>query len=101
MKEDPREKWINYLTVAGLVGFVLLSLIYLNLDAISQINIDFSLDSGSGISLPGLPNINFDWFNAMDPASKLIFGFLVTILAGSLIGSALLLIVRKRASARK
>ncbi|MGA9141087.1 MAG: hypothetical protein WBZ29_12730 [Methanocella sp.] len=102
MKDDPKEKWINYFTVAGLAVFVILGIVYLNLDTISQMNINFSLDpSSSNLSLPGLPNINFDWFTMMDPVSKIIFSFLVLILGGSLIGSAWLLIARKRASSRK
>ncbi len=97
-----REKWIDYFTVAGLAIFIILGIVYLNLDAISKMNFDFSLDSASSnISLPGIPSINFDWFNAMDPVSKLIFGFLMLILIGSVIGGIGMLVAMKRTSARK
>ncbi len=102
MRVDIREKWINYLTVAGLVVFVILGIVYLNLDAISQIHIDFSMDSAaSDISLPWLPDLNLDWFNAMDTVSKMIFGFLMCILIGSLIGGVGMIVIRKRVSSRK
>lgn len=102
MREDPREKWIDYITVAGLAVFIILGIVYLNLDAISKINIDLSMDSAvSNISLPGMPVLNLDWFYAMDPASQLIFGFLILTLIGSLIGGVGMLMLRKRVSARK
>lgn len=102
MRVDIREKWINYITVAGLVVFVILGIVYLNMDAISQIHIDFSTDSAaSDIFPPWLPDLNLDWFNAMDTVSKMIFGFLMCILIGSLIGGVGMIVIRNRVSSRK
>jgi hypothetical protein len=56
MRVDIREKWINYLTVAGLVVFVILGIVYLNLDAISQIHIESTTDSAASIFSPWLPD---------------------------------------------
>ncbi len=101
MKEN-KEKMIDYVTIAGLIIFAILGLIYLNLDTISHMNLSVSLDSAaSNISVPGLPSLNFNWFTQMDPVSKLVFSFLMMILAGCLIGSVWILVVRKRASARR
>lgn len=102
MREDVSKKWIDYFTVAGLVTFVILAIIYLNLETISQIHIDFSMDSAlPGIEIPWLANLNLDWFYAMDPVSRMIFGFLMLMLGGSLVGGLWMVAIRKRASARK
>jgi hypothetical protein len=88
---------IDYLTVAGLAIFLILGIIYLTWDHISQINL--SLDpSSANISLPfGIPSVNLDWFQSMDQASQLILCFLLTILVATLIGGTLMyLVFRKR-----
>lgn len=92
---------IDYLTVAGLAIFLILGIIYLTWDHISQINL--SLDpSSANISLPfGIPSVNLDWFQSMDQASQLIFCFLLTILVATLIGGTLMyLVYRKRAGTK-
>jgi hypothetical protein len=97
------KRTIDYFTVAGLAIFVILGIIYLTWDHISQINLNLSLDPSSvNISLPfGIPDFNMDWFNTMDPASRIIFCFVMTILLGTLIGGTWMYLVhRKRTGAK-
>jgi uncharacterized membrane protein YphA (DoxX/SURF4 family) len=103
MIENPRERLRRKIfIVAGLVAIAILGVIYLNLDAIRRVNIDLSEEAPRpNISHPWLSNINLDWFYAMDPPTQLIFGFLMLALIGSLIGGLGMILVRKRAAARK
>jgi hypothetical protein len=94
---------IDRLTVAGLATFALLSLIYLCWDRISQIRLTLPLDRPSpNIALPfGIPNFNLDWYNNMDPASRLVFIFVMMILVSTIIGGTWMYLMRRRSSARR
>lgn len=96
------KRTIDRLTVAGLAIFVILSLIYLFRDEIGKIQLDLSSGmSSSNFEVPfGIPSFNLDWFYSMDPATKIIFMFLMTILAATLIGGTCIL-ARKRASSKR
>jgi hypothetical protein len=95
---------IDRMTVAGLAMFVILSIIYLCWDHISNILLNISVDSPTAnMSLPSLtmPSLSFDWFYKMDPASRIIFVFIMMILVSTIIGGTWMYLIRKRASARK
>jgi hypothetical protein len=96
------KRTIDYYTVAGLAIFVILSIIYLCRDHLSQIRLDVALDkSPVNISLPAMPNLSMDWFHNMDPATKIVFCFVMTILFGTLIGGTWMYLVhRKRTGAK-
>jgi|AGTN01.3.fsa_nt_gi hypothetical protein len=96
------KRTIDRLTVAGLAIFVILSLIYLFRDEIWKMQLDLSSGmSSSKFEVPfAIPSFNMDWFYSMDPATKIIFMFLMTILVATLIGGACIL-ARKRASSKR
>jgi uncharacterized protein YneF (UPF0154 family) len=91
---------IDRLTVVGLVIFFALGILYMFWDRISQIRPDIQLNPPvENLPIPAFnftDLLNFDWFNSMDPASKLILTFVMTILVGTFIGG-FLLYVRYRA----
>jgi hypothetical protein len=98
------KRTIDYITVAGLAIFVILGIIYLCWNHISQIHLNVSLDpSLANISLPALtiPNLSLDWFYAMDPASRLIFLFIMMILASTIIGGTWMYLVHRRSNSRR
>ena len=95
---------IDRLTVLGLAIFVILSAIYLCRDAISKMLTDLAENPPqSNISLPGIaiPRLSLDWWNNMDPASRLIFVFIMTVLASTIIGGTFMYVMRKKSAARK
>jgi hypothetical protein len=95
---------IDRLTVLGLAIFAVLSAIYLCRDTISKMLTDLVENPPkSNISLPGIamPSLSFDWWYKMDPASRIIFVFIMTILISTIIGGTWMYLIRKRAAARK
>ena len=96
---------IDRLTVAGLVIFFLLGILYTFWDRISQIRLDLTLNPPvDNLPIPAfnlIDLLNFDWFNKLDPASKLILGFVMTILIGTFIGGFLLYLRYRAQNAAK
>jgi hypothetical protein len=100
--ESMEKRTIDYITVAGLVIFVVLGIVYLCRDEISKINL--SLDpSSASVSLPAfsIPSFSLDWFYSMDPASKLVFTFVMFLLLSTLVGGTLMYLKYRRSSARR
>lgn len=95
---------LDRITVAGLVICVILGALYLCWDNIAQIRWNFSLDPASmGISLPAFnfPNLSLDWFYAMDPASKIVFSFIMFILLSTFVAGVIMYLRHRRSSARR
>jgi hypothetical protein len=98
-----RRQKTDYFTVAGIILFGILVIIYFTWDHIVQFLQGLSLDqSDRSDSLPGIiPNVNLDWFYAQDPASQIILCFLATVLLATLIGGSVILLIRRVSGARK
>jgi hypothetical protein len=102
--ESMEKRTIDYITVAGLAIFVILGIVYLCRDYISSIRLNLSPDpSSANIALPAfsMPDLSLGWFYAMDPASKLIFSFVIFLLLSTLVGGALMYLRYRRSSARR
>lgn len=98
------KRTIDQITVAGLAIFAILGIVYLCRDEISNIHLNFSLDPpSSDISLPAFsfPNLSLDWFYAMDPASKLVFSFVMFMLLSTLVASAVMYLRHRQSNARR
>jgi amino acid transporter len=94
----------DLITVAGLVICMILGILYLCWDNITQINWNFLLNPPStGISLTAFsfPNLNLDWFYAMDPASKIVFSFVMFLLLSTFVAGAIMYLRHRRSSARR
>ena len=98
-----RDRRVDYLTVAGLAIFVIMSSIYLCRDRIGQMLSDLSLDSSStDVTLPfGIPVIDLEWFYEMDTASQIMLCFLATCIVATLIGGTCMYLIRRRLGSRK
>ena len=95
---------IDRLTVLGLAIFAVLSAIYLCRDTIGNMLTNLARNPPqSNISLPGIamPSLSLDWWYKMDPATKIIFVFIMMILISTIIGGTWMYLIRKRAAARK
>jgi hypothetical protein len=95
---------IDRLTVAGLGIFVVLSAIYLCWDHITQIHLNLAINPPSAdLSLPNfsMPGFSLDWFYNMDPASRLVFCFIMLMLVSTIVGATWMYLARRRSSARK
>ena len=89
---------IDYYTIAGIAIFLILEAGYF---LITSLGLKISLDPSNisvGYYMPniGLPNLNMDWFNHMDPVSRILFAFLVMVVGGTAIGCAGLLMKYRR-----
>jgi hypothetical protein len=93
---------IDRLTVAGLAIFVILSIIYLCWDHITELKVSLNPPSAD-IALPAftIPDLSLDWFHSMDPASKLVFTFVMFLLLSTLVGGTLVYLRHRKSSARR
>jgi hypothetical protein len=103
-RESMEKRTIDYITVAGLAICLILGVTYLCWDHISQIHLNLSMDPSSvGISVPAfsIPSFSLDWFYSMDPASKIVFVFVMFLLLSTLVGGTLMYLRYRRSSARR
>jgi hypothetical protein len=100
--ESMEKRTIDHLTVAGLVIFVILSIIYLCWDHIIELRIPLDPPTSS-LAIPAfaIPSFSLDWFYDMDPASKIVFSFVMFLLLSTLVGGTLAYLRHRRSSARR
>lgn len=92
---------IDRMTVAGLLFFLILGIIYLCRDRISLTSPNISLNLPAvDLAIPvfAIPYLSLEWFYKMDTASQIIFSFIMLTLFGTLIGCTLLYIVYRKQS---
>jgi hypothetical protein len=89
----------DYLTIAGLVIFIILTMGYIALDYVDKAHPDISIDvPHAGVDLPEL---SLDGFNALDNATKLLYLFVFTLVTASVVGSFGLYFFYRRVRASK
>jgi hypothetical protein len=96
------KRTIDHITVAGLAIFVILSIIYLCWNHITELKVSLEPPSAN-LALPdfAIPSFNMDWFYSMDPASKIVFSFVMFLLLSTLVGGTLVYLRHRRSSARR
>lgn len=95
---------LDRITVVGLVICVILGILYLSWDRISRIRWNLSLDSPSvdlGLPAFSFPSLSLDWFYSMDPASKLVFSFVMFLLLSTFVAGAIMYLRHRQSSARR
>jgi hypothetical protein len=95
---------LDRITVVGLVICMILGILYLCWDHITQIRWNVSLNPPSvDLGLPAFrfPSLSLDWFYSMDPASKLVFSFVMLMLLSTFVATTLMYLRHRRESARR